>query len=235
MNVSFFGHRKGAFTGADRNTPGFLDAARGGTLFLDEVAELSAAMQVKLLRVLDNREYTPLGDTAVKEADVRIIAATNRNLEALIQQGIIREDFFYRIHVIAITVPPLRERREDIPLLIEHIIWQESPDNQPHPLPIHLIDRLSQENWPGNVRQLQNTLQHYLTTGEFLLQGRHLSNEPEPEFSETSGLFDAIDQFEKQMIVRALERNHGNRTATARMLRITRRTLYKKLGKYQIS
>lgn len=229
----FFGHRKGAFTGADRNAPGFLDAACGGTLFLDEVAELSPAMQVKLLRVLENGEYIALGDTIVKHADVRIIAATNRNLEALLQEGLVREDFFYRIHVIAIQVPPLRERREDIPLLIEHLLRQESFEHPSHQIPISVMERFFQENWPGNVRQLQNTLQHYLTTGEFITQGRRFS-ENGPALSETTGLFDAVDQFEKQMIVQALARNRGNRTAAARMLKITRRALYTKLQKYHI-
>ena len=230
----FFGHRKGAFTGADRNIPGLLDAACGGTLFLDEVAELSPAMQVKLLRVLENGEYMPLGDTTVKYADVRIIAATNRNLEALLHQRIVREDFFYRIHVIAIQIPPLRERREDIPLLIEHILSQESPEHAPQKLPISVMEHLSQENWPGNVRQLQNTLQHYLITGELIIQGRRFP-ESEPALPEITSLFDAVDQFEKQMIIQTLARNRGNRTATARMLKITRRALYTKLQKYHIS
>ena len=231
----FFGHRKGAFTGAVRDTPGFFDAARGGTLFLDEIGELSPVMQVKLLRVLDTGGYTPVGDTKVKQADVRIIAATNQNLEASLQQGTVREDFFYRIHVIAITIPPLRDRREDIPLLIDHIMQQENSDQSLPTLPLSVIDRLSQERWPGNVRQLQNTLQHYLTTGELVVQGSRLIQVGEEDnFPEGLGLSEAMAQFEKRIILQALERNGGNKTATAAMLRITRRGLYKKLKKYGI-
>ena len=193
-------------------------------------------MQVKLLRVLDAGGYTPVGDTKVKQADVRIIAATNQDLEALLPQGTIREDFFYRIHVIAITIPPLRDRREDIPLLIDHIMQQENSDQSLPTLPLSVIDRLSQERWPGNVRQLQNTLQHYLTTGELVVQGSRLIQVGEEEnFPEGLGLSEAMEQFEKRIILQALERKGGNKTATAEMLRITRRGLYKKLKKYEIT
>lgn len=230
----FFGHRRGAFTGATQDQPGYLAAAHGGTLFLDEVAELSHKMQVKLLRVLDSGGYTPVGSTIVKQANVRIIAATNQDLQALQRQGRIRTDFFYRIHVIRITIAPLRERREDIPLLIEHLLQQESPEQPPPTLPVQVIARLTREAWPGNVRQLRNTIQQYLTTGELLVPG-----EPQPHTNEaveaSSGLLEAVEQFEKQVIIRALEHNQGNKSATATMLQITRRALYNKLNKYDIT
>ncbi len=136
----FFGHRRGAFTGADHDAPGFFDAARRGTLFLDEVVELSPAMQVKLLRVLENGEYIPVGDTTATRTDVRLIAATNQPVDLLLQQGKMREDFFYRIHVIAITMPPLRERREDIPLLIEHLLQQESSGHTLSSVPLFRLN-----------------------------------------------------------------------------------------------
>jgi len=132
VESEFFGHRKGAFTDASRDKPGFFDTAHKGTLFLDEVGELPLTMQVKLLRAIEGKGYTPVGDQAVRYADVRIIAATNRNLEEQVKQGMMREDFFYRINVITINVPPLRDRKEDIPLLIEHIL-QHYSDNQTPP------------------------------------------------------------------------------------------------------
>ena len=158
----FFGHRKGAFTGAEKDTPGFFDRAHKGTLFLDEVGELPLAMQVKLLRVIETGEYTPVGDNRSRQVDVRLIAATNKNLETLVKQGAMRDDFFYRIYVLAITMPPLRDHREDIPLLIEHFLQQHGEGEPPPTIPERIIDTLSQREWPGNVRELYNVLQRYL-------------------------------------------------------------------------
>jgi PAS domain S-box-containing protein len=231
----FFGHRKGAFTGADRDKPGFFDAAQHGTLFLDEVGELGLAMQVKLLRVLETGEFTPVGDTAIKHADVRLVAATNRDLEAQLEQRLIREDFFYRIHVIEIKVPPLRERREDIPLLIEHFLTQYSPDHKPPKLAANVIGALYSYDWPGNIRELQNKLQRYLATNRLDLKGSRLigkaSGADAEETLGQTGLFDTVDHFEKQLIIRALEQHQGKRQDTADMLQITRRTLHKKMKK----
>ena len=173
----FFGHRKGAFTGADRDTPGLFDKAHQGTLFLDEVTELTPGTQAKLLRVLQDGGYTPLGSTQPKQADVLIIAATNTNCQEQIAKERLRKDFFYRIGVIEITVPPLRERKEDLSLLIEHILNQYSqkqlamhgsapvdlPTDQSM-LPGELVQGLYAYDWPGNVRELQNVLQRYLAT-----------------------------------------------------------------------
>ena len=233
----FFGHRKGSFTGADRDKPGFFDASHKGTLFLDEVGELSPAMQVKLLRVLESGGFTPVGDTAVKHTDARLIAATNRKPHDLLQQGIFREDFFYRIHVIAITIPPLRERREDIPLLIEHILREESSGRSTPKLSGSMIDHLANYDWPGNVRQLQNTLQHYLITDELMVQGQHLQDVRALELEQvpdTFSLSEALDLVEKRIITQVLSQHDGNKTATASHLGITRRALYNKLEKYQI-
>ncbi|PIE33897.1 sigma-54-dependent Fis family transcriptional regulator [candidate division KSB3 bacterium] len=235
----FFGHRKGAFTGADHDKPGFFDASRRGTLFLDEVGELSSLMQVKLLRALESGGFTPVGDTEVKHTDARLIAATNRNPQELLQNGLFREDFFYRIHVIAITISPLRERREDIPLLIEHILKEESPGRPTPKLSGSIIEHLTNYDWPGNVRQLQNTLQHYLTTGELLVQGQRLQDISPPGFDrevpEVFSLSDALSQVERQIITQVLSQHRGNRTATASHLGITRRALYNKLEKYSIN
>ncbi len=232
----FFGHRKGTFTGATMDKAGYFDHAHKGTLFLDEVAQLSQAMQVKLLRVLQDGEYMPLGDTQSKTADVRIIAATNQDLKTLLRQGVIREDFFYRIRVIVIDLPLLRERKEDIPLLIEHFLKQYGNDPECSTFPGYIMERLCAYDWPGNVRELQNELQRYLAV-------RHLdfvSTDPIEQQKEIILDFDpsnmvfweAIQEFEKYVITRALTRNGWQRGKTAKMLNIPERTLYNKMQKY---
>ena len=160
----FFGHRKGAFTGAFRDKQGFFSVAHKGTLFLDELTELTPAMQVKLLRVLDDGEYMPVGETSVRKVDVRIIAATNRNLEDLRKRELIREDFFFRIHVFTLTLPPLRERKDDIPILVDHFLRRYKESDEPLPtIPAHIMESLYNYDWPGNVREFQNALQRYLS------------------------------------------------------------------------
>ncbi len=239
----FFGHRKGAFTGAIQNTPGYFDAAHEGTLFLDEVGELPLTMQVKLLRAIEGKGYTPVGAQTVKQANVRIIAATNRNLEEYVRQGHVREDFFYRLNVIPVHVPPLRERREDIPLLIDSFLQQYAPSGSPRILPGKILETLYHYEWPGNVRQLQNVLQRYLTLG--CLDFGEVGGEPEtggqkerldqhleqPEMS----LHEALEQFEKHRILRTLRENQWHRAKTAEKLDIDVKTLYRKIKKYQIA
>ncbi|MCP4402483.1 MAG: PAS domain S-box protein, partial [bacterium] len=166
-----FGHRKGAFTGADRDKQGFFDAAHKGTLFLDEVGELSPAMQVKLLRALESGEYIPVGENTPRHADVRVIAATNRNLAEQLRQGVIRQDFFYRINVVTMTLPPLRDRREDIPLLVDRFLKHGDGGKQRTTLPGKIVEALYKYDWPGNIRELQNVLQRYLTVGRLDLTG----------------------------------------------------------------
>jgi DNA-binding NtrC family response regulator len=235
----FFGHRKGAFTGADRDKPGFFDAAHGGTLFLDEVGELPLNMQVKLLRVLQNGEYTPVGDNLVKHVDVRLIAATNKQPEILREQGLMRDDFFYRIYVIVIDLPPLRSRKEDLPLLVDHFL-EHYREGDKHPiLPGHVLETFIQHHWPGNIRELQNAVQRYLA-------GEHLnflpSRRTEPgsqELGIMSGLEGvslsaAVEAYEKHLIASVLAQNHGNTEKTAQTLNIPLRTLYGKIKKYQL-
>jgi DNA-binding NtrC family response regulator len=234
----FFGHRKGAFTGAQSTESGFFDAAKGGTLFLDELSELSLAMQVKLLRVLDSGEYTPLGGTRQKIADVRIVAATNKPLSDLLRQGAMRQDFFYRLAVIEIELPPLRDRVEDIPLLVEHFFRQDAPETPEAgspPFPPHLLERLYHYHWPGNVRELQNVLQRYQA-----LRHLHLPNDVVKSAdagaheSDHATLQEAIETLEQQMICRALEANQWRRGETAARLGIPRQTLLRKIKKYGI-
>lgn len=229
----FFGHRKGAFTDAVRDEPGYLDAAHKGTLFLDEIGELPLAMQVKLLRVLESGEYTPVGDVAAKKADVRVVAATNKDLTELVRQGKFREDLFYRIHVIEITMPPLRKRREDIRLLVEHILAQHDAGDKMAELPAKLREMLYHYDWPGNVRELMNTIQRYLAT-DFVTVPGHPQIESENNLPLDAGLYDALGSLERRMIADALQRKKWHRGETADLLQIPRRSLQRKMQKYNL-
>jgi PAS domain S-box-containing protein len=167
LESEFFGYKKGAFSGAIADKPGFLDTAHQGTLFLDELGELPIAMQVKLLRALEGGGYIPVGDTEEKFSDFRIVAATNRDLKAMVDAGKMREDFFYRIHIIPIQLPPLRERKDDIPLLVYHFMNEIGDSDGKHQsFPGEILDAMVDYDWPGNVRELQNVINRYLTLGE---------------------------------------------------------------------
>lgn len=237
----FFGHRKSAFTGADLDKPGFFDAAHRGVLFLDEVGELSSAMQVKLLRAIETGEYTPVGDNISENADIRIIAATNKHLETQLNEGLIREDFFYRLHVIEITVPPLRDRKEDIPLLFEHFLKQYQTDGGIQRIPVKMEELLYNYDWPGNVRELQNKLKQYLSTKRLDLVFGRFSDRPSQAASvlpsDVQGarhLHEAVAALEKKMIAEALAYNRWHKGKTAEMLGIPRKTLQRKMQKYNI-
>ena len=249
----FFGHRKGAFTGADRDHPGLFDRAHQGVLFLDEVTELSPGMQAKLLRVLQDGEYTPLGSNTHKQADVMIIAATNKNYHEEIKCGRLRQDFFYRIGVIEITVSPLRERKEDLPLLIEHILDQY---RQRHPvtsnmptadlpggqtsLPGELVQALYRYDWPGNVRELQNLIHRYLATNNLnailnlIVTPESKSPGSIQEPSSKVALSEMLQSFEKQIINDILIRTDYNTQKTAEELLIPLHTLYRRMKRYDL-
>ncbi len=237
----FFGHRKGSFTGAFCDKQGFFRAAHTGTLFLDELGELTPMMQVKLLRVLDDGEYTPLGDTNIKKVDVRIIAATNKNLEDLRQRGLMREDFFFRIHVFTLTMPPLRERKDDIPLLLDHFLKHVCDGEHPQEIPGAILDAFYKYDWPGNIRELQNALQRYLS-GQALHFLESRQEEPlkyrvhqEGAAQQKSGEFHYVmEDFEKKLILDILEQYRWNKSKAATALGIPRRTLYRKMEKYGI-
>jgi len=203
----FFGHRKGAFTGAYVDRHGFFDRAHQGTLFLDEVGEINPNMQVKLLRALESGEYIPVGSNTTKNANVRIIAATNKNLEDLIQHGLIREDFFYRIHVITIIVPPLRDRKEDIPLLVDHFLEHYGNAKKQPTLPGEVLEQLYMHDWPGNIRELQNALHRYLTVGRLDFRGARKTNSDKrgngsitKVVRESLKFREAVGDFEKKFI-----------------------------------
>jgi two-component system response regulator HydG len=243
LESELFGHEKGAFTGADRRKEGKFRQAEGGTIFLDEVSEMSLAMQVKLLRVLQEREITRVGGNEAVTVDVRVIAATNRDLSEAIAAGRFREDLFYRLNVVAITAPPLRERVEDIPILAQHFLTHFALKNSK---PVkgfspQAMDRLVRYPWPGNVRELMNAIER----GVVLSRSEYLE-ETELSLVMTTGPSEAtgddspgsekrpssLDEVEKDAVIRTLEDAKGNKSEAARRLGVTRRTLHLKLKKY---
>ena len=242
MESEFFGHRKGAFTGAVIDKHGFLDLADGGTLFLDELGEIGQSMQVKLLRAIDGGGFTPIGGSQVKTPDLRIIAATNRDLAEQVRKGVIREDFFYRIHVIPIQLPALREHKEDIPALVEHFMEKLGMGKNPPPLTPQLVEALEAHNWPGNVRELQNTVYRYLTLKRLDFAGTPMRPTPEtqdrplPETEPAAASLDAmLQQYEKHLILKTLQRHRWQRERTADALGIHRKTLFSKMKKHGLS
>jgi len=232
IESEFFGYKKGAFTGAYADKQGFLDYADGGTLFLDEVGEINLTMQVKLLRVIDSGEYIPLGSNASRTTDVRIIAATNRNLQDLIKEGLIREDFFYRIHIIPIHLPPLRERKEDIPLLIDHFMKIHGGDAT-HVERIQ-TDRFLDHDWPGNVRELQNVVHRYISMKklDFGAMPAKQKDFKAPDVPDGMGLSAMLDACEKEIIRKTLDECRWHRGKVAEVLGINRKTLFTKILKY---
>ncbi len=241
MESEFFGHVKGAFSGASSDRQGYLAAADGGTLFLDEVGEIDLALQVKLLRALESRLYTPVGGTEVRSSNFRLIAATNRDLSELVRQGLMRSDFFFRLHVLPIHVPPLRDRVEDIPLLINEFMarYLGRTDSLPR-IPGKIRAAMDHHRWPGNVRELQNVLERYLTFGEMVFSdlGIH-APEAGPDVGEAVKMFEsgstfseAVESFERHVLLKALERNHWKKGATAAELGLNMRTMQRKLKKY---
>ena len=222
-----FGYKKGAFTGADRDRDGFFDRAGRGTLFLDEVGELMPEQQVKLLRVLQEGEYTPVGGTP-RKAEARIISATNRDFNQLRREKKIRDDFFYRINILSLTLPPLRERKEDLPLLFARILEQEGqPDLM---LPPEIYDAFAAYDWPGNVRELQAELKRYIVSRQL---SPHLLPAAAPSAAKTPHLLEAVSALERRLIAAALEQSGGERMKAAHLLGIDRKTLYRKLKYYE--
>jgi DNA-binding NtrC family response regulator len=237
LESELFGHERGAFTGAVGRREGRFAKARGGTLFLDEIGELTPAVQVKILRVLQEGEYEPVGGNTVK-ADVRIVAATNRDLSAEVEAGRFREDLFYRLNVIAVTAPPLRNRREDIPLLVDHFIGVYCKKNGRARLVVapEVIQKLLDYSWPGNVRELENVIER----SAVLCRGDTLRLEDLPEAvaqaatPTPSALSFAIgtplDEVEHRLIRETLAHTNGDKSLAAQLLGISTRTIYRKLG-----
>ena len=238
MESEFFGYRKGAFTGADSDRNGFFQAANGGTLFLDEVADLPLAMQVKLLRVIQEKSVRRIGDTQEQPVDVRIISATHQNLKDWVDRGKFRQDLFYRLNVIELKMPALRERRDDIPLLARVLLGRiaHTNGNVQATITPAAVEALKNYPFPGNVRELENTLERALALcNEGVIDVDDLLLEPPeamqgevslaPGVAMQMGLQAYLDETERQSILQALEKTNGNRTAAARLLGVTFRSL----------
>ena len=241
LESEFFGYKKGAFTGANADKRGLLQQADKGTLFLDELGEISPNLQAKLLRAIEGGGFTPVGGLEAETSDFRIIAATNKDLKQQVKKGLIREDFFYRIHIIPIHLPPLRERKEDIPLLIEHFMQNHPPSKNLPTITLRVMEALTSYDWPGNVRELQNTLYRYVTLGEVdflgeqtIAPGGEISSFGENPRPGKIALDQAIANYEKATIVNALKNSQGHKVKTAAALGISRATLFNKMKKYGI-
>jgi two-component system, NtrC family, response regulator AtoC len=256
LESELFGYEKGAFTGATARKPGRVELAEGGTLFLDEIGDVSPAVQVKLLRVLQDREYERLGGTETLRANVRFVAATHRDLEALVREGKFREDLFYRLNVVSVFVPPLRARRDDIEGLAMHFcdVVAEKNGRGRVVLDVQALELLRGEDWPGNVRQLQNFVERLVVlAGAPRIRAadvkRELGRRAGPlGFAEASGyapalpedsgvieLAQALRNAERRALEKALKSASGNRNVAARLLGISRRSLYYKLQEYGLT
>jgi two-component system response regulator HydG len=242
LESELFGHEKGAFTGAYRRKEGRFVQAHGGTLFLDEISETSMAMQVKLLRVLQDMEITRVGGEGVIKVDVRIVAATNKDLLRLAESGRFREDLYYRLNVVGLTLPPLRERKEDIPLLAQQFLQTFSEKNNKtiKGFTPQAMDRLIRHDWPGNVRELMNAVERsivlsrseYLGEEDLPLVPLEPKTESCPQAAENMDGDLSLDEIEKAAIMKVLDSSNGNKSEAARRLGITRKTLLKKLREY---
>jgi two-component system response regulator HupR/HoxA len=244
LDSELFGHKRGAFTGAVADKPGLFEIADTGTFFLDEIGDMSPTLQVKVLRVLQEGTFNRVGDTEMRKVDVRIIAATNRDLRAMVAAGQFREDLFYRIHVLAVALPALRERREDIPLLVEHFLARHRGRRSKR-LAAECAALMQAYPWPGNVRELENEVERLVvlagdapTIGSELLSPRirhwaPSADEPTSEAADGS-LPAAVEALERRMIGAAMRRHNGNKTRAAEDLRVSRRNLIRLVQKYQL-
>jgi transcriptional regulator with PAS, ATPase and Fis domain len=241
LESELFGYKKGAFTDAKRDKPGRIAQADRGTLFLDEIADLAKPIQVKLLRFLQERVYEPLGATAPVHADVRVISATNRNLSEMIRQGEFREDLYFRLNVVEVRLPPLRERSEDIPLLVEHFIRRFRTAKRRHIDGIEddALALLVHYPFPGNIRELENVIERaFVICQRNLIDVRSLpdhvqQHRPGGELGKGAG--DLLKSAEAKLILRTLKKHRGNRTRAAEELGIHRVTLFRKLRKYGLN
>jgi two-component system NtrC family response regulator len=238
LESELFGHERGAFTGADREHRGRFELADGGTLFLDEIGDLPRGTQVKLLRVLQEQAFERLGGTRAIKVDVRLVAATHRDLPAMVKSGDFREDLYFRLNVVAITLPPLRERREDVPLLVDHFLRRFADEGRARAVSREAMDLLLKHDYPGNVRELENLVHRAvvlargatITTADLPL---HLAGlKPEARGGEARGFAERVRAFEKALILEALEKAGGVQTRAAAALGMSERHLRYKLKKY---
>lgn len=241
LESELFGHVKGSFTGAVRDKQGLFAAARGGTFFLDEVGEMPPSLQIKLLRVLQEREVIPVGATETIPVDVRIVAATNRDLEEEVRRGHFRSDLFYRLNVIALELPSLRDRRDDLVMLIDHFFGELASEREavPKALSSDALDAVMVYDWPGNVRELQNALEHAVVLSKATLiepaalPERITRRRREPLVAERSSPNPSLEVIERAYIMWVLQAEGGNKTRAAEVLGIDPSTLYRKLSRYE--
>jgi len=246
LESELFGHEKGAFTGATKRKKGRFELAHQGSIFLDEIGDISPAMQLKLLRVLQEKEFERVGSEETIQVDVRVLAATNKNLSELVQQGKFREDLFYRLHIIPIYLPPLRERKEDIPLLAQHFLKQLAGElNKPvRQLSDAALEKLVNYSWPGNVRELENVLERAIVLSDKpvidaadlpILQATGTDRLPNDLLDRFRlNLNETLAAVEKQLIEKALNQTQGNKNQAAKLLGIGTSLLYYKLEKYNL-
>ena len=242
IESELFGHRKGAFTGATADRAGKFEAANGGTIFLDEISELQLNLQVRLLRVIQEREIDKIGHAHPVKVDVRILAATNRDLRTMVEDGQFREDLYYRLSVVRLLIPPLRERKDDIPLLLEHFMAKYSARHGVDPLSVteDALEVLLHYNWPGNVRELENVVERLIVMGRNkLIRPEDLPTEMREVKRRVANLRlelpeEGIDleEVERDILVQALEKHNGNQTHAARYLNISRKTLIYRMEKF---
>jgi two-component system, NtrC family, response regulator AtoC len=244
MESELFGYEKGAFTGAMKSKAGLFQAANGGTIFLDEIGELPLEMQAKLLRVLQEREVRPVGSNSAINVDVRVIAATNRDLEAAYRAGTFRKDLYFRLNVVTVHLPSLRERRSDIPMLVHHFLNRYAPGTNVQVTPAAMKGLLQYE-WPGNVRELENCIARAITLGDRQLidvadlppaiRTESSDTTPRSSLDNNSLSTTALAEMERMTILKVFEQANGDKALAGRMLGISRATLYRKLKRYNIS
>ncbi len=243
LESELFGHEKGAFTGAAERRLGRFELAEGGTLFLDEISDVDPAIQVKLLRVLEERRFERIGGQLTLDADIRLIAATNRDLDAMVNEGRFRQDLFYRLNVVHIILPPLRTRPDDIPLLITHFVKEFSAENNKtiDDITPEVFSALTAYSWPGNVRELKNVVERMIVLSR---TGKLTARDLPPAISPDTGarqqvagirMNATIRESNRQMIAAALKAANGNRTRAAKQLGISRRTLHRKLHEFGLA
>ncbi len=235
LESELFGYKAGAFTGAERDKPGRFSLADRGTLFLDEIGEISPALQVRLLRVLQERAFEPLGSNQTVSVDVRVIVATNRDLAVQVRKRAFRQDLYYRINVVRIEMPPLRKRKEDIPLLVDHFVtrWNRIQGKSVSGVSPEVLSFLMAHDYPGNIRELENIIEHaFVLCGEGRIESLHLPEDfiaRVPTRTKRGGMSDTVRAMESQTIREALKRNGYNRLAAARELGIHKSTLFRKM------
>jgi transcriptional regulator with PAS, ATPase and Fis domain len=243
LDSELFGHKRGAFTGAVADKAGLFEVADLGTFFLDEIGDMSPALQVKVLRVIQEGTFNRVGDPETRKVDVRIIAATNRDLAAMVADGRFREDLFYRVNVINVALAPLRDRKDDVPLLVDSFLARHAR-TRPKQLEPACLRRMLDYAWPGNVRELENEIERLVVLAgdataiaEDLLSPRirqYAPIEPEPAAIDASSLPAAVEALERRMIGAAMRRHHGNKTRAAEELKVSRRNLIRLVQKYEL-